>query len=118
MHSDGVGRVAECGVWSGECVCFISPSLLFLLGGQFHIPSSPVLVVFVCRCVCVDVFCVCVCVCAELSPLWCVVCGVGRHLESNAITTISSGTFDGLISLTLLCAQRWCGENGAVWCME
>ena len=44
--------------------------------------------------------------------------GVCRSLSFNDITTISSGTFEGLESLTSLCAQRWCGENGAVWGVE
>ena len=57
----------------------------------------------------------CVCVCIEISPLW---CGVCRNLQDNDITTISSGTFEGLGSLTVLCAQRWCRENGAVWDVE
>ena len=46
------------------------------------------------------------------------VCGVCRDLHNNDITTISSGTFEGLGRLTLLCAHPWCGENGVVgkWC--
>ena len=46
------------------------------------------------------------------------VCGVCSNLEFNDITTISLGAFEGLGVLRELCAQRWCGENGAVWDME
>ena len=49
-----------------------------------------------------------------MTELW---YGVCRGLQNNDITTISSGAFEGLESLTYLCAQRWCGENGAVWGM-
>ena len=45
-------------------------------------------------------------------------CGVCRDLSCNDITTISSLDFEGLGSLRELCAQRWCGENGAVWGMN
>ena len=44
---------------------------------------------------------VCVCVC--------------RDLHHNDITVISLGAFEGLGSLTLLCAHQWCGENDVVW---
>ena len=37
-----------------------------------------------------------------------------RYVDRNAITTISSWSFEGLGSLRVLCAQRWCGENGSV----
>ena len=57
MHSDGVGRMALCGVWSDVCVCVcvfhISSSLFFLIVEHFF-GSSSHLVLYVCGYVCDD----------------------------------------------------------------
>ena len=44
-------------------------------------------------------------------------CGVCRFLHDNDITSIGLGAFEGLGSLSWLCAHQWCGENSAVWGM-
>ena len=52
----------------------------------------------------------CVCLVCVLRCHHCGVCVcVCRVLYYNAITSISSGAFEGLGSLRELCAHRWCG---------